>query len=246
MSMGLQAQKTQTWRWKRLYLRVFDQESVKDTLLLSTFLMMSNINKILVWNCRGAASSSFYRNCKNCLDIHHPEILAIMETHISPLKLQQSFQLMGFDGFNYSENRGFAGGIIVVWKSNKVDVEEASKHFQYIHLKIKMQNGGYWFFTTVYASPVEDLRTELWDELGRMANIMDDRWLVAGDFNDILGPNEKKGGAVVNRRKCSLFRDRIDACSLIDLGAVGSKYTWRGPIHNKERIFEQFRSRYEQ
>ncbi|CAJ2649027.1 unnamed protein product [Trifolium pratense] len=140
MSMGLQAQKTQTWRWKRLYLRVFDQESVKDTLLLSTFLMMSNINKILVWNCRGAASSSFYRNCKNCLDIHHPEILAIMETHISPLKLQQSFQLMGFDGFNYSENRGFAGGIIVVWKSNKVDVEEASL----VQTWDEFQNGERW------------------------------------------------------------------------------------------------------
>jgi hypothetical protein len=56
--------------------------------------------------------------------------------------------------------------------------------------------------------------------------------LLAGDFNDIAGPFEKKGGAR------PLLR--INSCNLMDLGFVGSKYTWRGPMfHGGGRIFER-------
>jgi hypothetical protein len=30
-------------------------------------------------------------------------------------------------------------------------------------------------------------------------------------------------------RKCLNFKEHIDACKLLDLGAIGSNYTWRGP-----------------
>jgi hypothetical protein len=67
-----------------------------------------------------------------------------------------------------------------------------------------------------------------------------DPWLLAGDFNDILGANEKKGGAPICLRKCLKFKERIDACQLMDLGAIGSKFTWRGPTyHGGQRIFER-------
>lgn len=35
----------------------------------------------------------------------------------------------------------------------------------------------------------------------------------------------KKGGATVSMRKCNRFVERINACKLMDLGAVGSKFT---------------------
>jgi hypothetical protein len=67
-----------------------------------------------------------------------------------------------------------------------------------------------------------------------------DPWLLAGDFNDILGANEKKGGAPICLRKCLKFKERIDACQLMDLGAIGSKFTWRGPTyHGGQHIFER-------
>jgi hypothetical protein len=44
----------------------------------------------------------------------------------------------------------------------------------------------------------------------------------------------------ISRRKCRIFRERIEACSLIDLGAMGPKFTWRGPIyHGGQRIYER-------
>ncbi|MCI06146.1 hypothetical protein A2U01_0027202, partial [Trifolium medium] len=65
-------------------------------------------------------------------------------------------------------------------------------------------------------------------------------WLLAGDFNDIMSQDEKQGGALVNFRRCRLFQERVNDCKLLDLGAVGSKFTWRGPIYEDGvRIFER-------
>jgi hypothetical protein len=65
-------------------------------------------------------------------------------------------------------------------------------------------------------------------------------WLVAGDLNDVMSQDEKKGGVPVSSRRCNIFLDNINACNLIDLGAVGLKFTWKGPLFNgHERIFER-------
>ncbi|XP_058775555.1 uncharacterized protein LOC131649818 [Vicia villosa] len=69
---------------------------------------------------------------------------------------------------------------------------------------------------------------------------IDRPWLVAGDFNDIAYANEKKGGNRVSTCKCSIFRDNMEACNLYDLGAMGPRFTWRGPIYQGgQRIFER-------
>jgi hypothetical protein len=69
---------------------------------------------------------------------------------------------------------------------------------------------------------------------------MQEPWLLAGDFNDIASVEEKKGGAAASIRKCNIFRERINTCRLLDLGAMGAKYTWRGPMyHGGQRIFER-------
>lgn len=65
-------------------------------------------------------------------------------------------------------------------------------------------------------------------------------WLLTGDFNDVAGSLDKKGGAPVCHRKCKLFRDRINNCNLIHLETAGPKYTWRGPLfHGGQRIYEK-------
>ncbi|KAK2427531.1 hypothetical protein QL285_026105 [Trifolium repens] len=69
---------------------------------------------------------------------------------------------------------------------------------------------------------------------------MAEAWMLAGDFNEIVYPSEKKGGLNASSKKCCKFINRINSCNLLDLGFVGSKFTWRGPIfHGGMRIFER-------
>jgi hypothetical protein len=202
--------------------------------------MMNTNHKILVWNCRGAASRAFYRFCKHYVTMTKPDIIVIMEIRTDPYKLRRSFELLGCDGFVGTEVRGYAGGIVVGWNSNEVNIQVMENNFQFLHLNVKYGDDREWFFTPIYASPHEDSRRFMWDDLKRIASNISHEWLVAGDFNDIMSPMEKKGGAEASIRKCNLFRDRVDGCHLIDIGAVGSKYTWRGPIYQGGcRIYER-------
>jgi ribonuclease HI len=203
-------------------------------------VMMNTTPKIFVWNCRGATNTSFYRYCKQYVDIHKPCLLVIMETRCDPSKLSRTFKLLGFDALAVTEVQGYAGGIAVAWKKESITVDVCSRNFQFMHLKVKLEKGGWWFFTPIYASPIEEKRRLLWNDLKVIASNMNDAWLLAGDFNDIVSADEKRGGAIASARKCNIFKERIDMCNLIDLGAVGPKFTWRGPMyHGGQRIFER-------
>jgi hypothetical protein len=166
--------------------------------------IMNIQNKIFVWNCRGAANTSFYRYCKQYVVSFKPVMLVIVETRCDPTKLCRTFNLLGYDGFIATEVDGFAGGIVVVSKENYMKVELQCKKFQFIHLKVCYPNGVHWFFTPIYASPNEANRSMLWDDLKGIANNMQTAWMLAGDFNDIASVDEKKGGAMVSIRKCNI------------------------------------------
>jgi hypothetical protein len=167
-------------------------------------------------------------------------MLVIMETRCNPDKLKRTFNLLGYDGFLAMENSGFSGGIIVAWKVGCFVVNIITKKFQYLHLKVNYPRGRAWFFTAIYASPQEINRNVLWNDLKSIAMNMKEPWLLAGDFNDIMSINEKKGGVPASIRKCNIFKERIDVCRLIDVGFMGAKYTWQGPVfHGGQRIYER-------
>lgn len=55
-----------------------------------------------------------------------------------------------------------------------------------------------------------------------------DKEVYGGEFNDIYRYfGRKEGGEPSSIRKCNLFADRFNSCHLMDIGVVGSKYTWR-------------------
>lgn len=47
-------------------------------------------------------------------------ILVIMETVCDPNKLNKTFQLLGFDGWHFTDVRGYARGFVVVWREDDV------------------------------------------------------------------------------------------------------------------------------
>lgn len=143
---------------------------------------------------QGVASQAFYRNCKQYLDIHRPEVLVNMETRVDPERLQRTFKLLGFDGFLASEVRGFSGGIVVGWKTNALRISLLVQNFQFLHIRIGGFGPAAWFFTGIYASPVEENKNHLWNELRYIAQGIQGPWVLGGDFNDIAATHEKQGG----------------------------------------------------
>ncbi|XP_058780637.1 uncharacterized protein LOC131654707 [Vicia villosa] len=149
-----------------------------------------------------------------------------METKCDPHRAAKSLKKLGFDDYVINSNNGFAGVGNVRGTIHSFDVS--------------CHNGHKWLFTAIYASPNDVKRRNMWDLLKTIASNINLPWLLAEDFNDIAYASEKKGGAQASSRKCKLFRDKIEDCSLMDLGACGPAYTWRGPIfHGGQIIYER-------
>ncbi|KAL0289913.1 UNVERIFIED_CONTAM: LINE-1 reverse transcriptase [Sesamum radiatum] len=71
----------------------------------------------------------------------------------------------------------------------------------------------------------KDLRRNLWEELVKLSN-QDAPWIVGGDFNVILHPNENQGGDIHRMGPMDDFYDMITDTGLIDAGFEGEPFTW--------------------
>ncbi|XP_061363078.1 uncharacterized protein LOC133306728 [Gastrolobium bilobum] len=95
-------------------------------------------------------------------------------------------------------------------------------------------------YSGVYASPREENRKELWDDLLNISLHCNGPWLVAGDFNEIANRDEKEGGCRVNLNRCSNFANVLHNCKLLDLGGSGPWFTWKGPkFLHLDRVFKR-------
>ncbi|KAI9081062.1 hypothetical protein K1719_037042 [Acacia pycnantha] len=128
-------------------------------------------------------------------------------------------------------------GLLAAWKSSLIEVEVLNLDRQLIHLRCRFTNDCWFCVTTVYAIPDQNHKQVLWSSLSNLAVTMAYPWTVIGDFNDIACPEERTGGLGRNEPRFSLFSDRMRNCNLMDLGAVGPKFTWKGPkVNNGRRL----------
>ncbi|KAH0766277.1 hypothetical protein KY285_002148 [Solanum tuberosum] len=80
-------------------------------------------------------------------------------------------------------------------------------------------------------------RQDLWDDIKNFATVNSSPWMVIGDFNSIITPEEKKGGNAHNISKSMPFINCILDSGLLDMGFTGSPYTWCNGRAPKRRIW---------
>ena len=102
------------------------------------------------------------------------------------------------------------------------------KTFSQNHIDAWVDGGeiGWWHFTGFYGHLDTAKRLESWAKLKQLKCTSSLPWLVIGDFNEIVGLLEKKGGCIRPRKQMEDFVTTIDYCGLCDLGFIGSKFTW--------------------
>ncbi|KAL6493349.1 hypothetical protein OROGR_033108 [Orobanche gracilis] len=81
------------------------------------------------------------------------------------------------------------------------------------------------FLSVVYGKNNKIERRTLWEELTAVSQ-NHTPWMVGGDFNIVLYPQEKKGDNPPILSEMEEFRDAILECNLMDGGYVGSPFTW--------------------
>lgn len=182
----------------------------------------------VTWNCRGALAKGFTGLVKDIRKEYDATLIFLLETHASGEKARRQARRTGFTGNFIIDSHGQAGGIWCLWDETIWKVRILDSSDQFAHLQVTWKGRIFWYITVVYASPRFAPRQKLWEDLGEIAESMEDPWVVLGDFNSIMANHERRGGspnfAIRGMRK---FYDMIHACNLLDAGFQGSPFTWR-------------------
>ncbi|XP_058726904.1 uncharacterized protein LOC131598305 [Vicia villosa] len=90
----------------------------------------------------------------------------------------------------------------------------------------------------IYASPKEECKKLMLEEFYEVAHLVKGGWLLGGDFKDLR--QRKKGGLIMSTYECRMFIEKINAYNLIDVSAIGYKYTWIRPmLHRAVEVYER-------
>lgn len=97
---------------------------------------------------------------------------------------------------------------------------------QQLTLHLDMEDGQQILTIAVYAKCSSIERLSLWDDIYTLSQEFSLPWMVGGDFNVILGDEEKIGGLPVYPQEYEDFAFCVNSCDLFDLHFSGSPFTW--------------------
>ncbi|KAH9656688.1 reverse transcriptase domain-containing protein [Citrus sinensis] len=91
----------------------------------------------------------------------------------------------------------------------------------------------------VYGHPEISQKKHTWTLLRWLAVLSSSPWLCCGDFNEILHPDEKRGGNDRNVNLINEFREVLRDCGLKDVGFRGYAFTWNNGRYGEGFVEER-------
>lgn len=79
------------------------------------------------------------------------------------------------------------------------------------------------------------MRSGLWEHLINLRSTINSPWVLLSDFNEILLPFEVRGGSFTLAR-ANCFAHVLEYCNLLDLGYMGSPFTWHRSSQGLKRM----------
>ncbi|KAK9278428.1 hypothetical protein L1049_027993 [Liquidambar formosana] len=122
--------------------------------------------------------------------------------------------------------QGTARGVFIMWDNRVLSkVDEGIGVFSTSCVFKNIDDGFQWIFIGVYGPNDDNLRVSCWLELKDFYAKWALPWCVAGDFNVVRFPNEKKGGDHLSLAM-RLFLDFVESNELIGPPIIGGWFTW--------------------
>ncbi|KAL8153508.1 hypothetical protein V2J09_011268 [Rumex salicifolius] len=171
---------------------------------------MKNISMILL-NTRGASSANFLSSIHELIQLHDPNMVALVETQMSSLRSYQICNCIGFDG--------------ILTVDAQVVVVPISLNPQHITVEVYRLGEEPWLLSAIYAAPHASRRLQLWKDLREFAHNNNHPWILFGDFNATLSASERTYDSE-STTATSLAFSWVNDLQLLDLDFSGPQYTW--------------------
>ncbi|KAG7534390.1 Ribonuclease H-like superfamily [Arabidopsis thaliana x Arabidopsis arenosa] len=121
---------------------------------------------------------------------------------------------------------GNSGGLALLY-SNDYPVEFVFVSDRLIDISTII-DGNRVFISFVYGDPVVQYRELVWERLTRIGITRSEPWFMIGDFNEITGNHEKRGGKRRSEPSFLPFRCMIENCGMIEVPSFGNLFSWVG------------------
>ncbi|XP_026417183.1 uncharacterized protein LOC113312664 [Papaver somniferum] len=122
------------------------------------------------------------------------------------------------------------GNLCLFWNASLSTPQVISMSSQMVTVSI-----GEVLVSGVHAHVKKSQRKFLWSEMEIISQIQKP-WVVLGDFNAIISPEEKFGGKAPNIISMMDFFHCLNECNLIQAPSTGQQYTWSNCQQGTKRI----------
>ena len=192
----------------------------------------------LFWNCRGLGNPQTVHELTVMVRQKDPLVLFLFETKLDEKRLEVLRCQWGFVGKFVVPSRGQSGGLALFWR-RQIMVSISSYSHHHIDALMDFDAETVWRFTGFYGSPTVLGKLAAWDLIWVLRGHHTLPWLCGGDFNELLQAEEKWGRVARSDSQMSAFRRVVDECGFVDLGFVGSPYTWWNKQTGPARVLER-------
>ncbi|GAB2276806.1 hypothetical protein Dimus_039206 [Dionaea muscipula] len=179
------------------------------------------------WNIRGFNRPLKQEEVKRHAQVHHVDVIAILETKIPIDKLDGLMQRR-FPSWSFTSNFSchLASRILILWKPDKVDISVLRVTAQLVHCKVVSRAMNKEFFATfAYGLYSVADRRGMWEDLATLGNSIQLPWVMLGDFNAVNSRDKKLNGAPISNYELHdqrLFEIDRD---ITDMRYTGCKFT---------------------
>ena len=193
-------------------------------------IFLSVIMNMISWNIRGAVNVGGKRVVKEMVKKYRSDVFVISESHCMFARVSTFWRRLRFYPRALTEVTGHFSAVWVLCHDG-LNVVVQDVFYQVVTIKIGTSSNC-WFLSGIYGSLIPSIREELWNYLCHIRQSIRGPWLLIRDFNEILLPNEVKGGEF-HFSRADKFSSVLDSYSLIDIGTTGSKFTWCRSIQGR-------------
>lgn len=180
----------------------------------------------VAWNCQGVGADLTKEHLDELYHCFLPRFLFLSETKNNRHVLQNLQIFYGYDQVYTVEPRGRSGGLALFYMDDpSVTILYAEAHIIDIETRFE---GHDIFMTFVYVDPVVRHRDLVWERLSRMSTTRSKAWFMIGDFNEITGNHEKRGGMRHLESSFLPFRTMLENCGMLDFPYKGNSFSWVG------------------
>ena len=190
----------------------------------------------MVWNCQGVGSPLTVPQLREVNNLSSPSLIFLSETKNRKPVIDRIARRLRFENSVVVEAMNRAGGMAMFWSRDTNILEVNTTAFTIVAKIEDSDSNCIWWFVGLYASCDSLIRREQWRVISRRKRLWGDRFLIAGDFNDILSNEEKWGGVVREERSFRNFKDFIDQNNLVDIGYDGQPWTWSNHWNDEGEI----------